>query len=116
MTENLNAREFNVIGVANGNEFRVAWAEQPADILILDIELGANQDNGSAIVTSLRTSSHCGIVMVTARSETNERLTGLGIGADTIFKTCKHRRIGDNPYQSFAPIAVVTSSNRQMGF
>ena len=85
LTDNLKAREFAAIGVANGAEFRAAWADQPADIVILDIELGSDHENGLAIATILRASSSCGIVMVTARSEMDDRLTGLGIGADAYF-------------------------------
>lgn len=85
LTDNLNAREFSAIGVANGAGFRTAWAAQPADIVLLDIELGTGQEDGLAIAVSLRTSSSCGIVMVTARGEMDDRLAGLGIGADAYF-------------------------------
>jgi DNA-binding NarL/FixJ family response regulator len=85
LTENLNAREFITIGVANGAEFRAAWEEQPADIVMLDIELGTDKEDGLDIAAGLRTSSRCGIVMVTARGEIDDRLTGLGIGADAYF-------------------------------
>ena len=85
LTDNLNARGFAALGVANGAEFRAAWAAQPADIVMLDIELGTGQEDGLAIATSLRTSSRCGIVMVTARGEMDDRLAGLGIGADAYF-------------------------------
>ena len=85
LTDNLKAREFAAIGVADAAEFRTAWAEQPADIVMLDIELGADQEDGLAIATGLRASSSCGIVMVTARGEMDDRLAGLGIGADAYF-------------------------------
>ena len=85
LTDNLNAREFAAIGVADGAEFRAAWAERPADIVLLDIELGPDQEDGLAIATTLRQSSGCGIVMVTARGEMDDRLAGLGIGADAYF-------------------------------
>lgn len=85
LTDNLNAREFAAIGVADAAEFRAAWAEQPADIVMLDIELGTDQEDGLAIATVLRASSNCGILMVTARGEIDDRLTGLGIGADAYF-------------------------------
>ena len=85
LTDNMNVREFAAIGVADVAEFRAAWAEQPADIVILDIELGAGQEDGLAIATGLRASSSCGIVMVTARGEMDDRLAGLGIGADAYF-------------------------------
>lgn len=85
LTENLNGRGFSVVGVADVTGFRAAWAEQPADIVMLDIELGAGQDNGLTIAMKLREVSNCGIVMVTARGEVDDRLAGLGIGADAYF-------------------------------
>jgi DNA-binding NarL/FixJ family response regulator len=85
LTENLNALEFAVVGVADSATFRAAWAEQPADIVVLDIELGSDQEDGLTIATALRTSSRCGIVMVTAKGEMDDRLVGLGIGADAYF-------------------------------
>jgi DNA-binding NarL/FixJ family response regulator len=85
LTDNLNAREFSATGVADGAEFSAAWAAQRADIVMLDIELGNEHDGGLAIATSLRKNSGCGIVMVTARGEIDDRLVGLGIGADAYF-------------------------------
>ena len=82
LTENLNSMEFSATGVANGIEFWAAWSEQPADIVMLDIELGPGQEDGLAIANKLRTLSTCGIVLVTARGEMDDRLTGLGTGAD----------------------------------
>ena len=85
LTDNLNARGFSVVGVADGMDFRATWAKQPADIVLLDIELGADQDDGLTIATNLRKTSNCGIVMVTAKGEPDDRLAGLGIGADAYF-------------------------------
>lgn len=85
LTENLNARDFIATGVANGAEFWAVWSEQPADIVMLDIELGVEQKNGLSIAAELRVSSSCGIVMVTARGALDDRLAGLGIGADAYF-------------------------------
>lgn len=85
LTDNLNALEFSAIGVADGTAFKTAWAEQPADIVVLDIELGSGQEDGLAIAAGLRACSSCGIVMVTARGEMDDRLVGLGIGADAYF-------------------------------
>lgn len=85
LTENLNAHEFSVLGVADGIGFRAAWANQPADIVVLDIELGPGHEDGLAIAMELRETSSCGIVMVTARGEVDDRLAGLGVGADAYF-------------------------------
>lgn len=85
LTDNLNLRDFTAIGVVDGAGFRTAWAEQPADIVLLDIELGSTGEDGLAIARELRASSRCGIVMVTARGEMDDRLAGLCIGADAYF-------------------------------
>lgn len=85
LTDNLNMPEFSAIGVADSAGFRRAWAEEMADIVLLDIELGSDEDDGLAIAASLRASSSCGIVMVTAMGELDQRLAGLGIGADAYF-------------------------------
>lgn len=85
LTENLGTRDFDVTGVANGAEFWAAWSKRPADIVMLDIELGTDEENGLAIAAELRASSQCGIVMVTARGALDDRLAGLGIGADAYF-------------------------------
>jgi DNA-binding NarL/FixJ family response regulator len=85
LTDSLNALAFIATGVADSAAFKAAWAKQSADIVVLDIELGSGQEDGLAIATDLRTNSRCGIVMVTARGEMDDRLAGLGIGADAYF-------------------------------
>lgn len=85
LTDNLNARGFTATGVADGTEFRIAWTGNPADIVMLDIELGNGREDGLAIAASLRKNSRCGIIMVTARGEVDDRLAGLGVGADAYF-------------------------------
>lgn len=85
LTDNLNERGFISIGVADGDSFKSAWAEHPADIVILDIELGRNKEDGLAIASRLLKDSACGVVMVTARGALDERIKGLSIGADAYF-------------------------------
>lgn len=82
LTENLVERGFEVVGVADGTEFDAAWKARPANLVILDIELGANKESGIAIATRLLKSSVCGVIMVTARGEPEDRLAGLSIGVD----------------------------------
>ena len=81
LTDNLNERGFMAIGVADGSELDAAWA----DIVILDIELGASKEGGIAIAAKLHKNSACGIIMVTAHGEADDRLKGLGVGADAYF-------------------------------
>ena len=85
LTDNLNACGFSVVGVADGIDFKTTWTERPADIVLLDIELGSGLDDGLTIAMNLRKASNCGIVMVTAKGEPDDRLAGLGIGADAYF-------------------------------
>jgi DNA-binding response OmpR family regulator len=85
LTDNLRERDFDVIGVADGTAFNAVWETRSADIVILDIELGAGKDDGLVIASRLLRSSSCGVVMVTAKGEMSDRLHGLGIGADAYF-------------------------------
>lgn len=85
LTDNLNSHAFTAIGVAGSAEFWATWEQGPANIVMLDIELGSDLEDGFAIAAELRKRSDCGIVMVTAKGETADRLAGLGIGADAYF-------------------------------
>lgn len=85
LTDNLVERGFMVTGVADGEEFDAAWNEFAADLVILDIELGINKESGIAIARRLQESSACGVIMVTARGETEDRLEGLSVGVDAYF-------------------------------
>lgn len=85
LTDNLNEHDFSAVGVANASDFKAAWAEQPSDIVILDIELGSSEEDGLSIAAQLAAHSACGIVMVTARGEADDRIKGLSVGADAYF-------------------------------
>jgi DNA-binding NarL/FixJ family response regulator len=85
LVESLSGREFSVVGASNGAEFSAAWTVRPADIVILDIELGSKEEDGLAIAARLQNSSSCGLVLVTARGSLEDRLKGLQIGVDAYF-------------------------------
>ena len=85
LTENLNERGFSTVGVADSKGFDAAWTEQPAQLVILDIELGINKENGISIASRLLESSACGVIMVTAHNEPEDRLEGLSVGVDAYF-------------------------------
>lgn len=85
LTANLEERGYTAIGVANGTGFQTVSAEAPADIAIIDIELGSSTEDGLAIASRVLAGSACGIIMVTARGELDDRIKGLGIGADAYF-------------------------------
>lgn len=85
LTDNLNERGYSSIGVVDGEGLRAAWAQKPADVVILDIELGQGKENGLALATRILSNCPCGIIMVTAKGAQDERLEGLSTGADAYF-------------------------------
>lgn len=86
LTDNLNEHNFMTISVADGREFDKAWKEFQPDIVILDIELGLHKEDGISIASRLlESSSSCGVIMVTARGDPEDRLKGLSIGVDAYF-------------------------------
>ncbi len=85
LTDNLNARGFEAIGVADGESFDLAWSASPAEMVVLDIELGKNKEDGVAIASRLLQSSSCGVIMVTARGKLEDRLAGLSVGVDAYY-------------------------------
>lgn len=85
LTDNLNEHGFIAVGVTDGEGFNAAWAECTADMVILDVELGSNKENGIAIAAWLLENSACGVIMVTAQGEPEDRLKGLSVGVDAYF-------------------------------
>lgn len=85
LTDSLGEHNFLVTGVADGKEFNEAWKELQPDIVILDIELGLQKEDGISVATRLLESSNCGVIMVTARGDPEDRLKGLSIGVDAYF-------------------------------
>jgi DNA-binding response OmpR family regulator len=71
-------------GVCDGPELDAHLAAHPVDIVILDI--GLPGEDGYSIATRLRGERpHLGIVMLTARDQTQDRVQGLDCGADLYF-------------------------------
>ena len=71
-------------GVCDGVELATYLAEHPVDVVILDI--GLPGEDGYSIATRLRRERpHLGIVMLTARDKTDDRVLGLDCGADLYF-------------------------------
>lgn len=71
---------FSVSIAMNGSDaLKIATARQP-DIIILDIMLPGM--NGFEVTRKLRGTSTMGIIMLTAREEVDDRVTGLDLGAD----------------------------------
>ena len=71
-------------GVADGIELEAFLSANPVDIVILDI--GLPGEDGFAIASRLRRERpQLGIVMLTARDQTDDRVLGLDSGADLYF-------------------------------
>ena len=81
----LGLREFEVRAVSNREEFKAAWSIKPADIVILDVMLDDGVDSGFKITEQLRRTSNCGIIIVTALANFQQRLKGRTAGADHYF-------------------------------
>lgn len=80
LVEYLAACGHGVVGCGDGIALDIALARQPADILILDVNLPG--EDGFSIAKRLREHSDVGIIMLTARGVNVDRVVGLEIGAD----------------------------------
>ena len=79
--EYLSNHGFSVRCAASGEALDALLAEQPADLVLLDVNLGA--DDGLAIARRLRASRpDLAIIMLTAMGEVIDRVVGLELGAD----------------------------------
>jgi two-component system, OmpR family, response regulator len=77
----LEARGFVVETAANGDEGYLLATTRPYDVLVLDIMLPGR--DGLSILRNLREKKIAvPIILLTARSELNERIEGLNLGAD----------------------------------
>ncbi|WP_294637693.1 response regulator [uncultured Aquabacterium sp.] len=84
MTRSLNQFGHHAVGVRNGYELADEWARGPADILVIDIELGT-QENGLDLTARFRKENGCGVIIVSAHGRTDDRIAGLERGADAFF-------------------------------
>lgn len=76
----LQREGFRVLTANNGKEaLTIARSEQP-DLVVLDWMLP--EKSGIDVCREIRQTSHCGIIMVTARTDESDKIVGLEIGAD----------------------------------
>ncbi|MFZ2853754.1 MAG: response regulator transcription factor [Rhodocyclaceae bacterium] len=68
-------------GADCGEDFFRRLAEAPVDVVVLDVELP--DTDGFTIAERLHATQDIAIVMATARSDVDDRITGLACGADT---------------------------------
>ncbi|QFY88724.2 response regulator transcription factor [Magnetovirga frankeli] len=67
-------------GVGSAEAFYKQLMHQEADIVLVD--LGLPGEDGLSLAQHLRQHSACGIIIITASGGRDDRLTGLGAGAD----------------------------------
>ena len=78
--EYLCIRGFRVSTASNGKEMQDIFAIDPADLVLLD--LGLPGENGIDLTRQLKSTSHPGIIIVTAHGDSEDRVLGLESGAD----------------------------------
>jgi DNA-binding response OmpR family regulator len=76
----LTGEGYRVSTAHNSEEMRQVLAQTPVDLIILDLMLPG--DDGLTLARSLRSQSEVGIVILTGRGETVDRIIGLEMGAD----------------------------------
>ncbi len=76
----LSAEGYRVTTADNAAEARAKLAGLSFDLLILDVMMPG--ENGFDLVKSIRTTSSVPILMLSARAEKENRISGLEIGAD----------------------------------
>lgn len=80
MVEYLGGCGFDTVGARNGAEMDRLLSQRSASIIVLDVNLP--DEDGFKIASRLRDGHGVGIIMVTARGTTVDRVVGLEIGAD----------------------------------
>jgi two-component system phosphate regulon response regulator OmpR len=80
LIEYLTKHGFDVRGAADGQELDAVLAEEPMDLLILDINMPG--EDGISIARRVRALNLAPILMLTAADAVVDRVVGLEIGAD----------------------------------
>ena len=76
----LSTQGFNTLQAANGEEIRSILKNTSPSLILLDIMLP--DTSGFQLCTEIRQRSQTPIIMLTARGEEDDRITGLDLGAD----------------------------------
>jgi len=71
---------YQVSEAQDKNDFEAIMAQHPIDLVMLDINLPG--EDGLMITRKLRAQSNVGIILVTGRSDTIDKIVGLEMGAD----------------------------------
>jgi two-component system OmpR family response regulator len=76
----LEPHGYRVTAASDGRSMRAALAQQPADLIILDLMLPG--EDGLALCRELRATSRVPIIFLTALNSEADRVVGLEMGAD----------------------------------
>ena len=76
----LTGEGYRVTTANDGAEMRLVMDKDPADLVILDLMLPG--EDGLALARKLRSESAIGIIILTGRGDTVDRIIGLEMGAD----------------------------------
>lgn len=86
------AEGYTVSEAADGEQMRSIITRHPADLLLIDINLPG--EDGLKLTREQRERSDVGIILVTGRTDTVDRIVGLEIGADDyVAKPVEHREL-----------------------
>ena len=78
--EYLTLRGFRVSGAVDGHEMDAILADEKVDLVLLDLNLPG--EDGIALTRRLKSDKNVGIIIVTAYSDSEDRVLGLETGAD----------------------------------
>jgi two-component system OmpR family response regulator len=91
MQDYLSLEGFHVSIAHDGGEMRRVINQSPVDLIVMDLMLP--KEDGLSLVRSVRAeNSSVGILMLTARAETVDRIIGLEVGADDYLAKPFHLR------------------------
>jgi two-component system torCAD operon response regulator TorR len=76
----LSAEGYRVSEATDGEEMRTVLAREPVDLVLMDLRLPG--EDGFVLTRFLREHHDCGIIILTTRAETTDRVAGLECGAD----------------------------------
>jgi two-component system phosphate regulon response regulator OmpR len=76
----LTRHGFAVSQADGGRSLRALMAERPVDLVILDVNMP--EQDGVSIARELRSAGPIGIIMLTANSDSVDKVVGLEVGAD----------------------------------
>ncbi len=76
----LQRHGFHVSGAADGKGMRDVLARSPIDLIVLDVMLPG--ESGFELCRMVRETAQVPIIMLTARGNEGDRITGLDVGAD----------------------------------